>query len=288
VPVTVNLTVAAGQGEANENDTIASIENIDGGNGADTLTGDRFSNSILGYDGADTIAGGGSFDELRGGRDADSIQVAGDITADLVDCGRGFSSTTVGATTTRGADADVTKLDYLDYLTTTADCERVTRNIAPARAPQLGTGANDRIVGDGNRDLLIGLDGNDTLFGLADSDDLQGGFGSDRLLGGAGPDDLLGGYGNDGINGGSGNDAISGGPGRDFLLGGPGVDTILGGEGVDRLDGGPGRDYLLGRDDVRDTIVCTRTRVARQQDVVFADPEDRIVYASFCARVEVS
>jgi Ca2+-binding RTX toxin-like protein len=99
---------------------------------------------------------------------------------------------------------------------------------------------------------------------------------------------VLCGYGDDGINGGSGNDTVTGGPGKDFLLGGSGVDTISGGEGVDRMDGGAGRDYLLARDDVSDTVVCTRTNTARDQDVVFADPEDRIVNASFCARIEVS
>jgi Ca2+-binding RTX toxin-like protein len=284
----VNLTMAAGQGQANENDSIANVENASGGDAGDTLIGNEFSNTLEGNDGADLIGGGGSFDELRGGRDADRIMVSGDVTADLVDCGRGFSSVTSGTTTTNGADTDYTQLDYLDYLTTTHDCETVRRNRAPARAPQLGTGSDDRIVGDGNRDLLIGLDGDDVLFGLADSDDLQGGFGDDRLYGGAGPDDIAGGYGNDGINGGNGNDAISGGPGKDFLLGGNGVDTILGGEGVDRIDGGAGRDYLLGRDDVADTIVCSATRMASQQDVVFADPEDRIVNAAWCARIEVS
>jgi Ca2+-binding RTX toxin-like protein len=288
VPVTVDLRTPTGQGQANENDTIGSIENAAGGDAGDTLTGNGFSNTLQGNDGADMIAGGGSFDELRGGRDADSIQVAGDVTADLVDCGRGYSVLQNAGVKTTGTDADVTKLDYLDYLTTTHDCETVSRNAAPARAPQLGTGADDRIVGDGNRDLLIGLDGDDVLIGLADSDELQGGFGDDLLYGGTGPDDLLGGNGDDGINGGSGNDTVTGGPGKDFLLGGSGVDTISGGEGVDRMDGGAGRDYLLARDDVSDTVVCTRTNTARDQDVVFADPEDRIVNASFCARIEVS
>jgi Ca2+-binding RTX toxin-like protein len=285
IGVSVDLKVAGGQGQANENDTFTSVENVDGGNGDDTLTGNDASNIIWGNDGKDLIAGGRAFDEVHGGRDADSIQMAGDVTPDLIDCGRGFSSNTVGGVTTKGADADVTKMDYLDYLSTGADCETVTRNIAPARAPQLGTGDHDRIVGDGNRDLLIGLDGDDTLIGLNDSDELQGGFGTDRLFGGAGPDDLQGGYGNDGIIAGNGNDTITGGPGRDYLMGNAGVDTILGGEGVDRMDGGAGRDYLLARDDVRDTVICTRTRIASQQDVVFADPEDRVVNAFFCARI---
>ncbi len=61
-PVNVSLDGVANDGSAGELDNVINTENIVGGNGADTLTGNASSNVIRGLGGDDTIAGGGGAD----------------------------------------------------------------------------------------------------------------------------------------------------------------------------------------------------------------------------------
>ena len=62
-PVTADLSVPGGDGEADENDNIASdVENVTGGAANDTLIGDGAGNVLDGLGGDDTLNGG---DELR-------------------------------------------------------------------------------------------------------------------------------------------------------------------------------------------------------------------------------
>jgi Ca2+-binding RTX toxin-like protein len=72
-PVTADLSVPGGDGEANENDNIASdVEKITGGAGNDTLTGDAAGNVLNGLGGDDTLNGGDAFDQLLGGEGNDT------------------------------------------------------------------------------------------------------------------------------------------------------------------------------------------------------------------------
>ncbi|WP_232344160.1 calcium-binding protein [Actinoplanes awajinensis] len=75
VPVTVDLDGAiADDGQAGEKDTIGTdIENIHGGQAADTLTGNDGTNRLDGSEGDDIIRGGGGPDTLIGGGGTDHL-----------------------------------------------------------------------------------------------------------------------------------------------------------------------------------------------------------------------
>jgi predicted extracellular nuclease len=98
---------------------------------------------------------------------------------------------------------------------------------------QVGTGADDSLIGGSGADLLIGLQGGDTLSGAGGADVLCGGQAGDTLSGGAG---------NDALEGERGADTLSGGDGDDILRGGQGDDSLSGNAGADSFSGGAGDD----------------------------------------------
>jgi Ca2+-binding RTX toxin-like protein len=71
LPVTVDLRT--GQATGHGSDLLASIEHIDGGEGADTLIGNGAPNEIHGFGGNDQIEGRAGDDLLNGGHGTDSI-----------------------------------------------------------------------------------------------------------------------------------------------------------------------------------------------------------------------
>ena len=293
--VTVTIGVNADDGANGENDDVtATVENVTGGKGADTLVGNDQRNVLLGGDGDDTLRGGAnvtcvdasSGDVLNGGN--------GDDTFDLGV--KGCFTVVVGGLGT----------DTADY---------------GARSAALFLSL-DGVANDGEKDeggslaeveVLVGGSGNDVITGSAKADRLVGGPGDDVLSGLAGDDELVGGAGNDVLNGGAGNDVAdyrdaqsglqitlcddpteltgaptsppSGGVGCpaandgeggekdqvvncEWVKGGPSADTISadpsptskanvtleGGDGNDTLTGGVGNDTLFG-DDGDDVLV---------------------------------
>ena len=73
-PVAADLSVPGGDGEANENDNIASdVEKLTGGAAGDTLVGDAAGNVLNGLGGDDTLYGGDAFDQLLGGDGNDAL-----------------------------------------------------------------------------------------------------------------------------------------------------------------------------------------------------------------------
>ena len=69
----VSLDGIANDGAAGEGDNVATtVEQVLGGSGGDTLTGNGAANTLDGRGGGDTIRGGAGNDTLIGGTGADS------------------------------------------------------------------------------------------------------------------------------------------------------------------------------------------------------------------------
>lgn len=150
VSVYVNGTKAA-----NIEDTIQRIENVVGGSGADSITGDINSNWIRGGSGKDTLDGGGT----------------GDL--DVAD----YSDKTKKVEVTlKGASSASVKVNNA-----TEDSIKKFEGVA-------GGSAGDKLTGDTGNNLLFGNAGNDTMDGGTGSDTLFGGVGNDSLKGGTGAD----------------------------------------------------------------------------------------------------
>jgi Ca2+-binding RTX toxin-like protein len=259
---TVNVTKSGGLGG-----TLAGIENLIGGYGNDTFTGDTLANRLEGGDGDDTLRGGAGADVLIGGTGADFLDGgAGLDTADysarsFLGAGAGIWVILGGSTETTLWANDYAELDGL------VNIENVT-----------GSGASDFLMGDSTVNRLSGRGGNDFLVGGGGVDVLDGGTGIDlasfgdktlavvvalngavtttATVGNLAEDSLInienldGGTGNDTFTGDARANALSGFDGADTLSGGDGADLLKGGAGVDVLDGGAGLD----RADYRDAI----------------------------------
>ncbi len=228
--VTLGLTSApdANDGESGENDDLTqSVENVTGGSGSDSLTGNGFGNALRGGAGNDLLNGGpggtctADVDKLFGDAGDDTFEMNA-----ASDCGDEVS----------GGDGKdlVTYHDRASALT-------VSRDDA---ANDGETNEKDNVKTD--VEVLVGGQGNDTLTGGAVAAKLLGCGGDDTITGSSVDDELSGGPGNDTVNGGSGNDT--------FLESGDeplcfsavrGVTVSMRGLGTDVLNGGPGLEDRL-------------------------------------------
>ncbi|QAU35560.1 nidogen-like domain-containing protein [Janthinobacterium sp. 17J80-10] len=236
INVNLGTGVTANDGEGGS-DTLIAIENIIGGAGNDTLTGDALANRIEGRAGNDNLVGGDGSDTLVGGA--------------------GFDTLNGGLGT-----------DFADY---TALAVAVNVNLATGIASADGSGATDTLIGIDN---ILGGTGNDTLTGDANGNRLEGRNGNDSLVGGAGNDTFLGGNGADTMDGGIGTDfldystataavtanlatgttsddgtgAIDTFTGMEYLIGGSAGDFLTGDAANNRIEGRNGNDSLVGAD----------------------------------------
>jgi Ca2+-binding RTX toxin-like protein len=159
-------------------DTLVAIENINGSNLVDAVTGDGANNILSGNGGNDTIVGGGGDDTIEGGAGDDDLQGSGGT--DTVTYVNAAAAVTVlltinGAQGTGGAGTDTLK----------------------------------------NFENLTGSGFNDTLFGDAGVNVIRGGAGNDYMQGGGGADQLFGDAGNDTIEDSDGFNLLRGGDGDD-------------------------------------------------------------------------
>ena len=214
---------AANDGASGENDDLtSSIENLTGGSGNDTLTGNGGANVLHGGTGNDTLNGGPAgtctvdIDMLFGDGGDDLFEMSS-----VSDCGDDVSG---------GAGLDV--VTYHDRITALT----LSRDNA---ANDGETGEKDNLRTD--LEVLVGGQAGDTL---------TGGAVAAKLLGCGGNDTLTGSPLNDTLSGGPGDDVVSGGAGNDvFLESGDeplcysairGVTASLRGAGSDVLNGGAG------------------------------------------------
>ncbi|MEZ0264221.1 MAG: beta strand repeat-containing protein, partial [Phycisphaerae bacterium] len=281
--VNVNLatTLATGGGG---NDTLTGVEQVNGSEFADTLTGDAAANHFQGLGGNDTLNGGDGNDTLVGGAGSDSIGGGNGIDraefwGDGVESGVTVNLATGAVTGAAGNDTlsgieNVVGTDYADSLA--------------------GSTLANELVGGLGDDTLNGGTGNDTLDGGEGSDWVQfvgattavtanlatgattGGAGvdlltsienaagssfNDSIVGSSEGNILRGEAGNDTLNGGDGNDTLAGGAGNDSLVGGSGIDTADYSEATgtvtvnlsvaNQTTGGAGNDVLSGIENVR-------------------------------------
>ena len=177
--VSVNLAAGTASGGDALNDTLTSIENLEGSGHADSLVGNSEANRLSGLFGDDSLYGGEGSDVLEGGGGSD-----------VLDGGLG---------------------------TDTASYEHSLNGVSASLAAALGMGdafgdsfvSIENLTGSGHADSLSGDVEANQLAGLGGDDSLSGGAGVDSLLGGEGADTLVGGAGGDLVDGGAGSDTAS-------------------------------------------------------------------------------
>jgi Ca2+-binding RTX toxin-like protein len=166
--ISLDLTLGTAQGEGS--DVLVGIEDVIGGSGNDTLTGDAQANRLDGGIGNDLSSGGDGNDTLIGGDGDDSL--AGGGGNDSLFGGNGKDSANFSKAT-----------------------QGISLNLTLGTAQGEGS---DVLVGMENG---IGGSGNDTLTGDTQANRLDGGIGNDNINGGLGGDSLVGGAGSDTLTG---------------------------------------------------------------------------------------
>ena len=198
--VTVNLLGNIATGVDVGTDTLLNFENVAGGSGSDSITGNALDNSLYGGAGDDTITGGAGNDYIVGGLDADTmvggtgndtyfIDNVGDVVVEAA--GEGidtvFTSVNLAATP---ANVDVVILQAGATQVTGGDqTDRLLADTASAVT----------LYGGGGVDVLSGArSGGNTLYGGDGADQIYASRGRDpSVLGGGGGNTLYGGAGDD-------------------------------------------------------------------------------------------
>jgi Ca2+-binding RTX toxin-like protein len=269
VPIVASLDGAMNDGQAGENDLVASdVEGISGGNGNDTLSGNDSANLLMGGGGNDYLVGFGGDDELWGGTGSDLLRPG--FGQDVVYGG----SEPAGAapkfdTVTYGDRWDSVNVS-LDGLANDGEAGE-SDNIAPDVESATGGSGNDTLTGNQHSNTLTGGLGNDTLDGKGGHDLFENSIASypDKLYGESGDDVLNGGpAGSTGetLDGGIGTDLVTYAGRMDGIVirldlpygsedtianvenakGGEGPDKMAGGDGPNAFFGNGGNDWIAG------------------------------------------
>ncbi|MEU8237424.1 calcium-binding protein [Actinoplanes missouriensis] len=225
---------------------------VDGGTGADSITGGPLNDGLYGRSGADKIWGGAGDDYLMGAEGNDRIW--GGVGNDVIN-GQGGNDAIDGQAGQDGLNGELGN-DVVYG--------------GPGGDDLYGDVGTDRLYGGAGYDNLIAYEWDhkspDYYSGGSDSDwisyssaqraisaDADGVKGDDGAKGerdtiATDVEDIRGGAGNDVITGNSRANQLFGGPGNDTIRGGGGDDDLYGEDGLDHLDGGTGNDELTGDD----------------------------------------
>ncbi len=281
--VALSIDGSANDGSSGEGDSIAaSVENLRGGGGDDTLSGSTGANAFTGGEGVDTVSYSGRTEVLSltlDGAPNDGATGEGDLLAGDIENLTGGS----GSDTLAGGDGDNVLDGGLGGDTISGGAGLDTVTYAARTAPvtvTLSSGANDGVSGEGDNvgngvEKLIGGSANDSLTGdsldnLFDArngdDTMSGGSGDDTFIKGYtdGADVMIGGDGSDTVDysgppnianriislDGLQNDGINGGsvsPYADNV--GADVENVVGGRGDDTIYGNGLDNRLLGGED---------------------------------------
>ncbi|MCC3475035.1 MULTISPECIES: cadherin-like domain-containing protein [unclassified Microcoleus] len=194
---------------------------IEGGDGDDTITGGNKTNKIKANKGKDKIKGGDGGDNDIDGGDGDD-EIEGGKGKNKIKGGNGKNKIKGGD----GGDNEIEGGDDDDEI-------------------EGGKGKN-KIKGGKGKNKIKGGDGENDIEGGDDDDDIIGGKGKNKIKGGKGKNKIKGGDGDNDIEGGDDDDDIEGGKGKNKLIGGIGNDKIKGGDGENEIDGGEGTNTLIG------------------------------------------
>jgi Ca2+-binding RTX toxin-like protein len=275
VNVNLNLqdgtTAQSGGGAGNhaEGDILTGIEDVNGSQHDDSLTGNAGSNRIWAYGGNDTVFAGDGTDTVHGGDGDDSIdggghwdELYGGAGNDTINGGTGIDSIWGGAgdDSLYGGTGDTQDLLIGGTGNDTLDGGSATRwdtLIGGMGADRIiGNGVNSsasyELTGYGDFDVswqgvyvdlsLQGLDADGNLMvqpGKPGGDDATG----DILTGIV---NAVGSNGSDTLIGNDQNNEMYGVDGNDFLIGGAGNDSLWGVNDNDTLEGGLGADFIWG------------------------------------------
>jgi len=178
VSVDLSLGTATGQGQ----DTLISIEAVEGSRYDDTLRGSDVDNTLLGGLGKDLLWGGMGADSLDGGYGKDTLEggdgndwLDGGSEADVMVGGAGddFYTVNAGDTVVEDGDAGSDTINLADYL------RGDTPYVLPENVENL-QGQGMYLVGNSLDNRIIGANGY--------SDTIDGGLGADTMRGGTGND----------------------------------------------------------------------------------------------------
>jgi Ca2+-binding RTX toxin-like protein len=293
--VAADIAGAATDGESSENDDVqATVENVIGGAGADTLDASQATlaqhvlmgmagnDLLIGSDLADTLYGGPGDDKLHGGGDADLLiggdgndVLQGGLGNDTID-GDGTNCTKT-ALPSSGTFPQAAALSAVPFIS--AKCDSKFQPAA-ATAGSNTLDYSDHIVGvtvtlpsglatvstpvsldlanGGETETVVvrNISTTKTASYAVSAANVNGSSDVDHITC---SDDLAcmvhGNGGNDIITGGALGDALYGDSGNDTVLGMAGNDVISGGAGKDTLTGGTGNDLIDAQDGEADTAI---------------------------------
>ncbi len=255
-----NVYLSGSSPTSSNSDTLANINNISTGSGADTIIGNGNDNVVRAGVGADTLIGGAGDDTLYGEAGNDTLSG-----------GEGNDTLIGGMSSVIDSGIDTADYSATLYYGVTVDLQNGEATGATIGTDKLygienvlGSAQSDTLIGaSGTVNTLSGLGGNDTLYGNLEGDYLDGGTGTntadyssetasivanlttgrayfttsssyDALVS---IQNVLSGSGNDTLIGLSGTvNTLSGNDGADTLSGNLDGDSLIGGAGSDTLD----------------------------------------------------
>ncbi|HEX2580694.1 MAG TPA: calcium-binding protein [Dongiaceae bacterium] len=222
--VTVNLETRLASG-AYGNDSLTGIENADGSNYDDTLTGDSGNNELRGRDGNDSLWGGYGDDRLVGGGGNDHIV-------------GGYGEDTLLAGTAGVIDRGYDTLDY-DIAVDPGTLHNLRIDLIEGILHYVDDNNNSTYTSKetfSGFEAVIGWKANDFIFGT--NIDPDGIISADNILDGR-----------------DGNDYLNGRDGNDTLIGGNGNDTFVFSNGADHV-----QDFRDGADHIEISAIFGATR----------------------------
>jgi Tol biopolymer transport system component/Ca2+-binding RTX toxin-like protein len=263
----LNIDLSTGTVNGNPG-RLLGVENLQGSNSKDTITGDEGPNFLRGLGGVDEIRGAGGNDTIA------AENASGDEGEDTFTSVPGATKFDGGPGTDSVSFPEAVEVD-LAAGTATGNGDDTLTGIETVK----GSPNEDVLKGDAGPNHLIGGAGNDEIDGRGGTDDLEGGAGDDVCLNGEttsscevselpsfplgpgifahgrcnkpdaivgtkGANHLVGTEGNDVICGLGGHDSIEGKGGRDIIFGGGGGDQVDAGGGDDGVHGGSGSDDI--------------------------------------------